>query len=129
MSRRRRLSRLVGVNQPTRAEPGQHLVQARVRDRETALAATENTEVPDNVVAYVPSAVHDYGPRRGVVVARIEPLKAHRATMLADVHRLSAIGTGRGSLRARHVGKALEPAGVARIRATPVRDEMRCRDT
>src|SRR5580692_7813096 len=57
--RARRRSGLIGVNQPPRSEPGQHLVQARIRDGEAAFASTEDAEVPNAVLAHIPGAVHD----------------------------------------------------------------------
>src|SRR4029077_20151448 len=106
-------------------EPRHDFWQARTGDRETALAATENTGEAEHFLTHVPGAMHHDRPGEGVAVARVESLETDRVTMGTDIEGPRSIGSGGGRIRTSSVGEALKPSGTGGVRTPSMRHQMR----
>src|SRR5579859_1138353 len=91
---------------------------------EATLAAAQHSAASDYRIIHVPGAVHHDRPRGGVAVARVESLETQRTAVTAEVDLFGAVGTRRGRIGTWLVGEALEPAGVLRVGALAVRDQI-----
>jgi hypothetical protein len=96
-------------------------------EREAAFAATGHAEMADHLVADVPGTVHDDPPGERVVIARLQALEPDRMAMGSDIGSPGPIGSCRARVRAWLIREALQPAGMQRVGAAPVGDQMRAR--
>ena len=95
-----------------------------MRQREAAFAAAEAAIGAQDTGLGIPGAVDDDRPTLGVAVRIIEATDPHRAAILALIVAAGDVGAFRARLRADQVGEALQEAGMPRIGAAAVRDQV-----
>src|SRR5579862_6761313 len=105
----------VCVDQSSRSEGEQDIVEAGARDGKASLAAPEHAGTSDHRLTHVPGSMDHDRASRGVAVRGVEPVEMDRTPMASDIHAAGPIRSCGCGVRTGLVGESFEPARMGRV--------------